>query len=136
MLRQQVSHACKGLYGLASASGPALGESRQVWPHEVRKAAKRVRYAAEAAAPCLGKPAVALTAAATSVQQILGDHQDSVVLREMLRGLGVRMFLDGENAFTIGRLHALAQSRGDAAEVAFAQLWSGGVAEQVRSWRH
>ncbi len=136
VLRQRVSHTCKKLSALASSNEPAAGGSREVWLHEVRKAAKRVRYAAEAATPALGKPAVALVAAATSVQEILGDHQDSVVLRETLRALGVRMFLDGENAFTIGRLHALAQGRGEAAEQAFLSLWSGGVAEQVDSWRH
>ena len=46
---------------------------------------------------------------------MLGEHQDSVVAREALRELGVRMHLDGDNAFTIGRLHALEQTRGEKA---------------------
>lgn len=136
VLRQRVSPTCKKLYALASSPQPAKDGTRELWLHEVRKAAKRVRYAAEAATPSLGKPAVALVAAATTIQESLGDHQDSVVLRATLRRLGVRMFLDGGNPFTIGRLHALAQVRGEAAEQAFQHDWSGGVAEQVRSWRH
>lgn len=134
VLRQRVSHSCKALYGLASSGEPGVRDSRDIWLHEVRKAAKRVRYAAEVAAPALGRPAAALVAAATALQEILGDHQDSVLIRETLRGIGVRMFLDGENSFTIGRLHALQQTRGVAAAGAFLQLWSGGVAEQVRGW--
>ena len=46
-----------------------------------------------------------------AIQEILGDHQDSVVLRTVLRDLGMRAHLAGENGFTFGRLHALAQIR-------------------------
>lgn len=53
------------------------------------------------------------------------------MLRQMLSGLAVRMFLDRENGFTIERLHALAHARGLAAEVAYGQLRSAGVAERV-----
>ena len=47
--------------------------------HEVRIRAKRLRYAAELAAPVIGRPARDLAAAAARVQDVLGDHQDSVV---------------------------------------------------------
>ena len=55
--------------------------------HEVRKSAKRLRYAAEAAAPVFGKRATTLARAAEEIQEILGDHQDSVVTRALLREL-------------------------------------------------
>src|SRR5207244_3110067 len=42
--------------------------------HAVRIAAKRVRYAAEAVAPLLGKPARDLAEAASELQDILGEH--------------------------------------------------------------
>jgi hypothetical protein len=55
-----------------------------------------------------------------------------VVIRETLRAIGVRMHLDGENAFSIGRLHALQQVRADVAEAAFRKLWTGGLADRLR----
>ena len=79
--------------------------------HEVRKAAKRLRYAAEMAVPVLGSRASTLAARAKAVQQLLGEHQDAVVARQVLRDLGIRAHLGGENGFTFGRLHALEQAR-------------------------
>ncbi len=133
-LLQRVQHACKTLYALVSLGEPEVGESRDPWLHEIRKAAKRVRYAAEAAEPTLGKSALALAAAAADLQETLGEHQDSVVTRVTLRAIGVRMHLDGENAFTIGRLHALQQSRAVASELAFSDMWSARMAEHLRGW--
>lgn len=52
--------------------------------HEVRIRAKRVRYAAEAAAPIVGKPARAFANAASSLQDVLGDLNDSVVAARWL----------------------------------------------------
>ncbi len=76
--------------------------------HEVRKSAKRLRYAAEAAAPVFGKQATALARAAEEIQEILGDHHDSVVTRDLLRELAASD--PGTDAFTYGRLHALEQA--------------------------
>ena len=61
--------------------------------HEARKDGKRLRYAAEAAEPVNPKRAARLADAAQGVQKILGDHQDSVVTRELAcatRRRGVR----------------------------------------------
>jgi CHAD domain-containing protein len=55
--------------------------------HEARKAAKRLRYAAEAVAPAVGKPAVRLAAAAEELQEVLGEHQDAVTARALLERL-------------------------------------------------
>jgi CHAD domain-containing protein len=54
--------------------------------HAVRIAAKRVRYASEAVAPLLGKPARDLAEAAAELQDILGEHNDAVVAARWLRG--------------------------------------------------
>ncbi|WP_159619540.1 CYTH and CHAD domain-containing protein [Arthrobacter zhaoguopingii] len=91
--------------------------------HEARKDGKRLRYAAEAAAPINPARAAQLADAAHGVQKILGDHQDSVVTRELLRRLGAEAFLEGENGFTFGRLHALEQSRALKAEARFHREW-------------
>jgi CHAD domain-containing protein len=52
--------------------------------HEVRKAAKRLRYAAESAVPVLGDRAATLAARCEVIQDALGDHHDSVVTRQVL----------------------------------------------------
>lgn len=91
--------------------------------HEVRKASKRLRYAAESAVPVLGDEADGLVSRAKEVQEVLGDHQDSVVARDLLRELAVQVYLDGGNAFTFGRLHAAEERRGEASRIAFIELW-------------
>jgi CHAD domain-containing protein len=47
--------------------------------HQLRIRTKRARYAAEAAAPVLGKPARAFAQAAAGLQEVLGDLNDAVV---------------------------------------------------------
>ncbi|NEA40508.1 CHAD domain-containing protein, partial [Streptomyces sp. SID11385] len=81
------------------------GPERDVALHEARKAAKRARYAAEAARPALGKPARKSAKRLKAVQGVLGDHQDSVVAREALRALAVQAQLSGEPSFTWGLLY-------------------------------
>jgi CHAD domain-containing protein len=91
--------------------------------HEVRKAAKRVRYTAEAAVPVLGRPAAELVSALKNVQQVLGDRQDTFLTRPLCLQLGLQAFAAGENAWTWGRLHALEQARCEQAEREFWQRW-------------
>jgi CHAD domain-containing protein len=87
--------------------------------HEVRKAAKRLRYTAEVAVPVLGGRARKLVKAAEKVQETLGDRQDTVVIRELCRTIGLAAFAAGENAWTYGRLHALEEARAVRAEAEF-----------------
>lgn len=91
--------------------------------HEARKDGKRLRYAAEAALPMKPKKAAALMEAAHGIQKILGDHQDSVVTRALLRRLGATAFQQGENGFSYGRLHALEQTAALEAEKRFHLEW-------------
>jgi CHAD domain-containing protein len=99
-------------------------QARDLALHEARKKAKRLRYAAESAVPALGGRAKLLSRGAKRVQDSLGVHQDTVVARARLREYGIQAHLDGENAFTFGRLHALEQRRGDQAETEFAKAWT------------
>ena len=41
-----------------------------------------------------------------SVQELLGDHQDSVVTAPVLREFGAQAQVEGGNGFTFGTLHA------------------------------
>jgi CHAD domain-containing protein len=80
--------------------------------HEVRKAAKRVRYAAESARPVVGSDAADVAKGMEQLQDVLGEHQDSAVVRDLLRRLGAEADEAGDGAFTFGRLHALEEWRG------------------------
>ena len=91
--------------------------------HEARKAAKRVRYTAEVAAPVLGDPVGELVEEMKQLQDLLGERQDTVVTRAQARQLGVAAFAAGENAWTYGRLEALEEARADRAERDFWNAW-------------
>ena len=119
---------------LVKAGAPESPTGRDHWYHEIRKAAKRLRYAGEAVEPAFGAPAATLAKNAEHLQEVLGEHQDSVVARQALRDLGARIHLEGENAFTIGRLHALEQARADEAAAEFEAAWRAVSDKHLRSW--
>ncbi|MFI0818053.1 CHAD domain-containing protein [Streptomyces sp. NPDC021098] len=100
------------------------GPERDVVLHEARKDAKRARYAAEAARPALGPPAKAFAGLMTEVQELLGDHQDSVVAREALRELAVQAHAAGESTFTVGLLYGREEARAAARERELPGLWA------------
>ena len=97
-------------------------EARAEILHDARKEAKRLRYAAEVWKPAGGQAAEVMADAAEGLQKTLGEHQDSVVTRAMLRRLGSAAG-SGENGFTYGRLHAIEEMRAEAAERQFRRLW-------------
>ncbi len=68
--------------------------------HEVRKRAKRARYAAELGRDVFGKRATRLAERLTDVQDGLGEVQDTVVAEERLRALR----LPSDSAFVAGML--------------------------------
>jgi CHAD domain-containing protein len=88
----------------ALADVPAAGD-KDTAIHQARKAAKRARYAAEAAMAALGRQASRQAARAKELQGLLGDHHDSVVARTVLRGLAGDARAAGEDTFTYGVLH-------------------------------
>ncbi len=78
------------------------GAARESALHAARKAAKRARYAAEAAVPIGGKDVRRLARQMSKVQSVLGDYHDTVVGRQVSRTLGVAANLAGESAFAYG----------------------------------
>ena len=102
--------------------------------HQVRKDAKRARYACEAVSPALSGKAGALAKRWEAVQEVLGEYQDSVVARRLLRDLGVRAHVAGENAFTYGLLHGLENGRGEAVLVRFAVVWPKAARASAQRW--
>ena len=104
---------------VAAAAEP--GTDRDEALHEVRKAARRARYASEVAAAVVGAPARRSAKRAHRVQEVLGAQHDAVTRQETLRRLAHQADLDGESTFTYGRLHALEQRAGEAAQDAAAR---------------
>jgi CHAD domain-containing protein len=74
--------------------------------HDVRKAGKRARYAAEAATPVMGATASTIAKRASRLQTLLGEHQDAIVATEVLRRIADQVADEGGNAFTYGILVA------------------------------
>ena len=75
--------------------------------HSARKAGKRARYAVELAQPLWGDKADKIISARKDLQDVLGEHQDSIVSASFLRDNGVRMGIrSGHNGFTYGLLYA------------------------------
>jgi CHAD domain-containing protein len=114
----------------SAAAGPATNTA---W-HEVRKAAKRARYAAEAVAPALGSDASRFARQMKYVQSALGDYQDTVVVRQAARQLGMSAHLSGENAFSYGVLHQLAACEGDELLDDAQRIWKHASRPRYRRW--
>lgn len=106
------------------------GTDRDVAVHEARKKTKRARYAAEVAGPALGSPAKNLARSMKSLQNLLGEHQDSVMARQTLRELSAVAHAAGESAFTYGLLYGREEQRAAAVEARLPEAWreiSGGT---------
>jgi CHAD domain-containing protein len=102
--------------------------------HRARRAAKRTRFAAEAVAPACGQPAQRFARKLKKVQSTLGDHQDSVIARQVERELAVAAYQASENAFSYGLLY---QRDADASERAIAaghRAWVKTSRRKHRNW--
>ncbi|WP_405993336.1 CHAD domain-containing protein [Streptomyces sp. NBC_00986] len=114
---------------VAEAIEAPPGPDRDLALHEARKKAKRTRYAAEAATPALGTPARALAKSMKSLTSLLGEHQDSVMVRVTLRELSAVAHAAGESSFTYGVLYGREEQRAAGVEAALPEAWEGIVAE-------
>jgi CHAD domain-containing protein len=99
--------------------------------HEVRKRAKQLRYASEAAAPVRGRPAVKLAGAAERLQEVLGEFQDAVVSAIWLREHGNA---GGPAALAAGRLVEREEGRRAAQRSAWPKAWKQLKSKKRRRW--
>jgi CHAD domain-containing protein len=72
---------------VAHADAARDADERGARLHEVRKTARRLRYAAEAATRVFGEPAAAYASDLALLQQALGDHHDALLARATVRRL-------------------------------------------------
>jgi CHAD domain-containing protein len=134
-LRERVRHDWSRLEGRVDAANhteDATERARLL--HEVRKAAKRARYAAEPLVPLYGKDAKRFVRALRRVQSTLGDHHDALVTTYLLRELADRVSADGDNAFTLGVLHERERARMADLEQRFERAWSKASRTRLRRW--
>ncbi|MBO3089780.1 CYTH and CHAD domain-containing protein [Cellulomonas dongxiuzhuiae] len=131
-LRRGIAHEYDHVRRLMKRSRAAVEpERRGRLLHDARKAAKRTRYAAELAGDVLGADARAFAAAMESLQEALGEYQDTVVLRAHLRELAAGT-TDPAAAFTYGRLHALEEVRAREAEGRVPAVWAEARRKRLR----
>jgi CHAD domain-containing protein len=98
--------------------------------HAVRKAAKQARYAGEAMTVVYGDAAGNFAAAMEDMQELLGEHQDSTVTRDLLRRLGA----GNRNGFTFGILYGREEARARAARTALPEVWERASSKNLRRW--
>jgi CHAD domain-containing protein len=113
-----------------AGSGAALQLAPDDALHSVRKAAKQARYAGEALTIVYGSEAADFAAAMESMQELLGEHQDSTVSRQLLRRLGA----GNRNGFTFGVMYGGEAERAHQARAQLPAVWERASAKRLRRW--
>ncbi len=111
----------------AAGTDPAPAEL-----HAVRIRAKRARYAVEVAAPIVGRPARDLARGLKGLQELLGEHQDTVVAESWLRA-AVESSTPGE-ALVAGQLIGLGRSRAEQLRSELPSTWRRVAREKNVAW--
>ena len=101
--------------------------------HDVRKAAKRARYAAEPLVPFGSVVAEQTVAAAKQIQTILGEHQDAITAYRVLDSLRTRGPEDDPNAEVLGKEQFRESIKVDDLEKKFFKQWADGAEFTGRS---
>ena len=110
------------------------GESTELALHDVRKAAKRTRYAAETLTPVLGDRAARMAAAAERIQESLGTHRDTLLSCELLDRLAGELGQHPEVAAAVVGLRAREEASREQALADYARARAELDDEQHRRW--
>ncbi len=94
--------------------------------HALRIRGKRLRYAAELAAPAGGKPVKKLIGATKDLQDLLGDHQDAVIAEQEIRRLLTEL---DDNQADVGFVAGRLVERQRARRAAIRATWRDALAE-------
>ncbi|HYW28041.1 MAG TPA: CYTH and CHAD domain-containing protein [Terriglobales bacterium] len=98
--------------------------------HRVRILAKRVRYASEAAGPAVGAEATRFGKLAAGLQDVLGQHQDSVTMQDWLRSVATAR----RRAFVAGELCAIEARRAADSRANWPAAWHQLDRRRARAW--
>ncbi|HEU0041374.1 MAG TPA: CYTH and CHAD domain-containing protein [Jiangellaceae bacterium] len=126
-----VRKAWKELDRQAENLRPGAGDD--LW-HATRLAAKRARYAAEAAATSLGPEAAALAGQIQRLTDILGEHQDAVQAAAAVQAIAGSGQADADVVFVLGALAAAERGYADAAQATFDEAWADVRRPRWRKW--
>lgn len=99
--------------------------------HAIRIHAKRCRYAAEAVAPAVGRPARRYAKAMAALQECLGDLNDSVVISARLRDLADH---EPEFAFVAGQLTVVLARRAEHCRIDVVDVWRRAARPELHAW--
>jgi CHAD domain-containing protein len=99
--------------------------------HRFRIAAKRTRYACEIAALDVGEPAALLAGKVSAVQDVLGAHQDAVVLRDWLRQTARE---NHNSALAASELAGIESARMAATGEGWREVWDAADRKRLRRW--
>jgi CHAD domain-containing protein len=102
--------------------------------HAARIRAKRARYAAEASAPALGKPASRLGKAASSLQDLLGGHQDAVVAAQAVLDVAGEHPDDLPLVLACGRLAERERAEVRVYRKQFPTAWKAASSPKITRW--
>jgi len=100
--------------------------------HQIRIHAKRCRYAAEAAAPVIGKAASNLAAGVAELQGVLGDFHDAIVAEAWLRQGASRGSAGA--ALVAGELITFQRQEAATCRAAWTAAWKDASAKKLRAW--
>jgi CHAD domain-containing protein len=101
--------------------------------HEIRKRAKRARYAAELASGVFGADADRFARKLERLQDTLGELQDAVMAHDQLARLGLHR-LDGGPAFAAGELSCGERDRRRQARDRWESAWKAARRKKLRRW--
>jgi CHAD domain-containing protein len=102
--------------------------------HQVRKAAKRARYAAELCAPALGAPAADLAERMEAVQEVLGERQDSAHAQAVLLSMMGNSLAGSAEGFVCGAIWSAERQLSGAAEDVYEVALHRAEERAVRHW--
>ncbi|NMM22150.1 MAG: CHAD domain-containing protein [Phycicoccus sp.] len=126
----RVDRAARAAQSSREADG--MPERHDAELHEVRKAAKRARYAAEVAGSSAGPAAHALAERMEELQAVLGGHQDSLMVQALIRDLAGRM--TKRQALALDLLAGSEQGADESFLAAYDQALAAASADEVRGW--
>ena len=135
VLRKPVAREWARIEKAVAAAEATQGTEEHVGRlHDVRRAAKHTRYAAEALAPVIGPAALRFSSAAEAIQSALGDHHDTAVTATQLVALADAAHAAGQDTFILGVLRARLDAELVANERAYEKAWSRAGKPRLRDW--
>jgi CHAD domain-containing protein len=127
---RRLAYGGKGVDGAADLD---RGAPDARW-HAVRINGKKARYAVDAAAPVIGRPAVKLAAALATVQKVLGEHQDAALAASTWAAIAEEHPGDVALAVTAGRLYERERAAVHAARDRFPEAWKRAAKPSRTAW--